>query len=133
LPDIELEIGYGTIGGVFTTVEGLLEKIHNYFEESSPFVDSDQELAARIFVLLQDLSEMSSGKRLFTMIMIGPSHSFISNPFIPNEDTRLNIEFCPRTFEENEDLGLNGFNADNYKIPNTVGKAQRIVQEYFKE
>lgn len=24
LPDIELELGFGTLGGVFTTVEGLL-------------------------------------------------------------------------------------------------------------
>jgi zinc finger protein len=81
-------------------------------------VDSDQEFAARISVLLQDLSEMSSGKRPFTMILTDPlSHSFISNPFLPNEDTRLKIEFRPRTFDENEDLGLNDINTENYKLP----------------
>lgn len=27
LPEIELELQYGTLGGVFTTIEGLIEKI----------------------------------------------------------------------------------------------------------
>jgi zinc finger protein len=116
LPDIELELGYGTLGGVFTTVEGLIEKIYDHFEENNPFVDSDSEFAARIAVLLKDLSDMREGRRPFTMVLIDPlSHSFISNPFLPNEDTRLKIEFRPRTFEENEDLGLNDINTENYK------------------
>lgn len=50
------------------------------------------------------------------MILVDPlSHSFISNPFAPNEDPRLKITFRPRTFEENEDLGLNDINTENYK------------------
>lgn len=99
MPDIELELGYGTLGGVFTTVEGLLEKIHDHFEESNPFVDSDTEFSGRISALLQDLDDMQNGKRPFTMILVDPlSHSFFSNPFHPNEDTRLKIEFRPRTF-----------------------------------
>ncbi len=50
------------------------------------------------------------------MVLVDPlSHSFVSNPFHPNEDTRLKIEFRPRTFEENEDLGLNDINTENYK------------------
>jgi len=58
LPDIELELGYGTLGGVFTTVEGLLEKIHDSFEESNPFADSDKEFSGRISSLLKDLDDM---------------------------------------------------------------------------
>lgn len=50
------------------------------------------------------------------MILVDPlSHSFIANPFLPNEDPRLKIVFRPRTFEENEDLGLNDINTENYK------------------
>ena len=29
IPEIEFEMGYGTLGGVYTTVEGLLEKVKN--------------------------------------------------------------------------------------------------------
>jgi len=92
-------LGYGTLGGVFTTVEGLIEKIYDHFEESNPFVDSDSEFAGRIAALLQDLNDMRQGKRPFTMILVDPiSHSFISNPFQPQEDPRCTIEFRPRTF-----------------------------------
>ena len=108
MPDIELELQYGTLGGVFTTVEGLLEKISDHFQENNPFVDSDKEFAGRIAALIQDLQDMRDGKRKFTIILVDPlSHSFISNPFQPNPDPRLKIESRPRTFDENEELGLN--------------------------
>ena len=42
MPEIELELGNGTLGGVFTTVEGLIEKIEDHFKENNPFIDSDK-------------------------------------------------------------------------------------------
>jgi zinc finger protein len=30
IPELELELEYGTLGGVFTTVEGILEKIKSH-------------------------------------------------------------------------------------------------------
>jgi zinc finger protein len=97
-------------------VEGLLEKIHDHFEESNPFADSDKEFSGRIKALLQDLDEMRDGKRKFTMILIDPlSHSFLSNPFHPEPDQRLTIEFRPRTYDENEELGLNDIKTENYQ------------------
>ena len=41
LPDIELELCMGTLGGVFTTVEGLIEKIQDHLDETNQFADSD--------------------------------------------------------------------------------------------
>jgi zinc finger protein len=103
------------LGGVLTTVEGLLEKIEDHFRENNPFVDSDKEFAGRIAALLQDLKELREGKRKFTLILIDPlSHSFIANPFLPSEDPRVKIESRPRTHEENEELGLNDIKVDNY-------------------
>jgi C4-type Zn-finger protein len=43
------------LGGVFTTVEGLLEKISDTFEENNPFADSDKELSNKVAVLLSEL------------------------------------------------------------------------------
>ena len=51
---------------------------------------------------------MREGKRKFTLILVDPlAHSFLSNPYHPDQDQHLKIEFRPRTFEENQDLGLN--------------------------
>lgn len=59
---------------------------------------------------------MRQGKRKFTLILTDPlSHSFISNPNQPNADPRLTVQFRPRSFEENEELGLNDMKVENYQ------------------
>ena len=81
---------YGTLGGVFTTVEGLIEKISDHLNENNPFTDSDSEFHARISVLLKDLLDMREGRRPFILIMKDPlSHSFLQNPYHPEEDKTL--------------------------------------------
>lgn len=58
---------------------------------------------------------MRDGIKPFTMILIDPlSHSFISNPYLPDIDKNCKIEFRPRTFEESEDLGINDMKCENY-------------------
>ncbi len=41
IPEVELELEYGTLGGVFTTVEGLLEKIQTHLKENLPMYVGD--------------------------------------------------------------------------------------------
>ena len=98
LPDIELELCMGTLGGVFTTVEGLIEKIQDHLDETNQFADSDTEFSGRMSALLQDLADMRDGKKPFTLILTDSlSHSFLSNPYHPDPDQRLTIEFRERT------------------------------------
>lgn len=46
IPEIHLEMAAGSLGGVYTTVEGLLDKIRKNIEEGNPFAvgDSDGKL-----------------------------------------------------------------------------------------
>ena len=100
LPEIELELDYGTLGGVFTTVEGLLEKVHDHLGGNNPFCDSDEEFHARMTVLLNDLTDMREGRRPFKLILKDPlAHSFIQNPYHPDEDQRVKRIFEKRTEE----------------------------------
>lgn len=41
VPELELELGPGTLGGVFTTVEGLLAKIRRSLQDGNPFAVGD--------------------------------------------------------------------------------------------
>ncbi len=41
LPELELELSHGTLGGLYTTVEGLLLKIARNLGELNPFVSGD--------------------------------------------------------------------------------------------
>lgn len=55
-------------------------------------MDSDKELRDKIAGIVDDLKEMREGHRKFTLILTDPlSHSFVSNPFHPSEDTRMKI------------------------------------------
>ena len=66
------------------------------------------EMSSKMDELRQKLKSMREGEMKFTMVLVDPlAHSFISNPYHPNPDPNLTIEFRPRTFDENEDLGLN--------------------------
>lgn len=41
IPELELELEYGTLGGVFTTVEGILEKVKTHLQDNCPFMMGD--------------------------------------------------------------------------------------------
>ena len=113
---MELELDYGTLGGVLTTVEGLLEKIHDHLSDHNPFVDSDQEFGERMKALLTNLMAMRNGERKFTLRLVDPlARSFMQNPYAPGEDRNVNKFLRDRTFEENEMLGLNDMKVDNYQ------------------
>lgn len=45
IPEIDLELEYGTLGGKYTTIEGLIDNILENFKKNNPFMgDSDNEL-----------------------------------------------------------------------------------------
>jgi len=37
IPELELELAPGTLGSLYTTVEGLLDKIHEHLSNANPF------------------------------------------------------------------------------------------------
>lgn len=50
LPEIDVEIGMGTLGGRFTTIDGLLTQLKSEFE-STPFLQGDSaDPAQRVHV-----------------------------------------------------------------------------------
>lgn len=43
IPNIDFELDFGTLGGVYTTVEGLFEKIEDNLKENNPFAGDSSE------------------------------------------------------------------------------------------
>ena len=63
IPELELELGYGTLGGVYTNIEGILEKILAHLKDHNPFAgDNDSDFKRRMDKLFDDLSNLISGK-----------------------------------------------------------------------
>jgi len=118
IPELELELEYGTLGGVYTTVEGLVEKIHSHLKGNNPYYmgDSNQEsFKSKIntfFIRLEGLRDM---KEKFTIIIDDPlDNSFIQNPFYPKEDLKITTEVYERNDEQNDEFGLKHMKVDNY-------------------
>ncbi len=107
IPEIELEITEGSLGGRFTTIEGL---IHTLREQLGAMKGVGGEYAIEkgpFQLFLERLEVLESGEEPFTIIVDDPvSNSFIQNPYAPDMDPSMQIEEYIRSWEQDEDLGL---------------------------
>lgn len=144
VPELDLELQHGTLGGVYTTVEGLLKKISDSLIDNNPFYTGDssrlhhftggaeitgdfmeeggaqpndpRDTKNRYAEFLRRLKNMCDGTELpFTLIIRDPlGNSFISSAmgvYLPPEmDTALVCEDFTRSWQEDEDFGLNDLN-----------------------
>lgn len=103
IPELELELEYGTLGGVFTTVEGILEKITSHLKDNVPFMMGDtsqQGFKGKMNSFFNQMDELQALQRNFTLIIDDPlDNSFIQNPYYPAEDPRTVVEIYERTEE----------------------------------
>uniref|UniRef100_A0A8C1A370 Zinc finger protein 259 n=1 Tax=Cyprinus carpio carpio TaxID=630221 RepID=A0A8C1A370_CYPCA len=88
IPELEFELGMAALGGKFTTLEGLLKDI-------------------------KDL--IIAGEMDVHIILDDPAgNSYLQNVYAPDPDPEMKIEKYTRTFEQNEDLGLNDMKTEGY-------------------
>ena len=59
-------------------------------------------------------SDCVSAKMEFTLILDDPAgNSYMQNVYAPEEDPELTIETYERSFEQNDELGLNDMKVEN--------------------
>ncbi|KAK2975796.1 hypothetical protein RJ640_022321 [Escallonia rubra] len=112
IPEIDLELGSGTLGGQVTTVEGLITKISESLERVHGFTFGDsiddnrkskwQDFRARLTKLLKV-------EEPWTLIL----DDAMANSFVApatddiKDDHQLTFDEYERSWEQNEELGLN--------------------------
>jgi zinc finger protein len=116
IPELNLDLTPGTLGGRFTTIEGLLtqvlEELHSrvFTQTSDSMDDATKTRWTTFFARLQDAID---GKIPFTLIMEDPlASSYVQNVYAPDNDPNMNIEEFERTHDQNEGLGLNDMKTD---------------------
>lgn len=110
IPELDFELGCGTLGGKFTTLEGILRDIYEELAERVPFAigDSAQEQASSVKVLAEKIQQFANGAAFYSVVVDDPlANSYVQNFFAPDNDPQLAIEDYERSHEQNEDLGLN--------------------------
>ncbi|XP_055306046.1 zinc finger protein ZPR1 [Sitodiplosis mosellana] len=118
IPELDSEFGASGLGGRFTTVEGILDAIREQIiDNSAVFHDSaDVESKLKIDKFSETLQEIMSGKRAVTLILDDPAGNSYVQALTDDGslDERLKIERYDRSFEQNEELGLNDMKTENY-------------------
>jgi zinc finger protein len=114
IPEIEFECSEGTLGSMFTTVEGLISQMLDQLAgvQQAGFHIGDSitpEEQGSFRGTLKKMLDMKEGRMPFTLIMDDPlSHSYLqSTADDPKDDPNLTKAEYMRTEEQDEDLGIN--------------------------
>jgi zinc finger protein len=129
-PELNLSVNPGTLGGRFTTVEGLLTQIRDDlksqifetdksghgFEEGHDSITTDERTRWNTF--FDGLDAAIRGEREFTIILADPLASSyvqsLNDEDMSQPDEQMTVEEYDRTEEEEEDLGLLDMKTENY-------------------
>jgi zinc finger protein len=129
-PELQLRVEPGTMGGRFTTVEGILENIKKDLrsqvfglddndkpvsgDKGGDSMTSDSQRTWEQF--FASVEEAIAGKKPFTLVLEDPlAASYVQSFTAPEPDPQIHVEEYERTEEEMEDLGLKDMKTDGYE------------------
>lgn len=137
-PELGLHVEPGTLGGRFTTIEGLLVQFRKDLRgqafglqdgddeaELAKVGDSVQTESKRTWdEFFNALTEAIEGRTKFTMVIQDPlASSYVQSFTAPAPDPQITVEDYDRTEEEEEDLGLRDINVEGYEGDPNVAQA----------
>ncbi|KAG4219536.1 hypothetical protein PC116_g31985 [Phytophthora cactorum] len=123
-PELNLQVNPGTLGGRFTTVEGLLTQVRNDLhsqifetgtsEGGDSLSENEKSQWTKFF---QDIDAAIKGEKKFTVILTDPlASSYVQKAVDPDQDDpQITTEDYQRTDEEEEDLGLRDMKTEGYE------------------
>lgn len=121
-PELHLEVNPGTLGGRFTTVEGLLTQVRNdlhsqIFETGQGGDSLAPEQKTQWDTFFEGLDSAIKGDKPFTVILTDPLASSFVQPLVdpPAPDPKMTKEKYARTEEEEEELGLKDMKLEGYE------------------
>lgn len=129
IPEIDLHLQPGTLGGRFTTLEGLLNQVYEELDEKV-FAKGDSAAAGGqasggMEAFLGRLKAAMEVSHAFSVILDDPlANSYIQNLYAPDDDPNMEIEEYERTYDQNEDLGLNDIQVEGYEGEDEARRAR---------
>lgn len=124
-PELSLSVNPGTLGGRFTTVEGLLtqvrddlhQEIFDVGDDSGTGGDSLQaEAKDNWSKFFEGIDAAIKGEKKFTVVLTDPlASSYVQNLWLPKEDPQITSNDYERTEQEEEELGLRDMKTEGYE------------------
>eukprot|EP00090_Calanus_glacialis_P037142 TRINITY_DN6369_c0_g1_i1.p1 TRINITY_DN6369_c0_g1~~TRINITY_DN6369_c0_g1_i1.p1 ORF type:complete len:448 (-),score=170.81 TRINITY_DN6369_c0_g1_i1:80-1423(-) len=119
IPELEFEMGGHALGGRFTTLEGLMNNVLESIEQNSVWGGGDgvaPDINERMSIFKLKFQDCVNASMNFTVVLDDPAgNSYMQNVYAPEEDPELTIETYERSFDQNEDLGLNDMKVEGYE------------------
>jgi zinc finger protein len=121
-PELSLSVQPGTLGGRFTTVEGILTQVRDdlrsqIFDIGGDSGDSmDVTVKSKWETFFSQLTAAINGDIKFTIVLEDPlASSYVQSFTAPEPDSQLQVEDYTRTEEEEEELGLSDMKTEGYE------------------
>ncbi|TMW39480.1 hypothetical protein DOY81_015441, partial [Sarcophaga bullata] len=119
IPELDCSVGPSALVGRFTTVEGIFNAMKDQLAGNDVmFHDSSDEAAKRRFEgFVEKFEDIINLKTSATLILDDPAgNSYVQSLLDSDEpDDKLKIIKYERTYEQNEELGLNDIKTENYE------------------
>lgn len=138
-PELNLQVNPGTLGGRFTTVEGLLTNVRNdlfgqIFEADGAGQGGDSLAAdekTQWDTFFETLDSAIAGDKPFTIILTDPFAGSFVQPLVdpPAPDPSIKRENYTRTDEEEEELGLKDMKLEGYEEDAEKEKEEKEEKE----
>jgi zinc finger protein len=133
-PELKLSVTPGTLGGRFTTVEGLLTQVRDDLHQQVFDVGDESggdslpsEAKENWKAFFDGIDAAIKGERKFTVILKDPlASSYVQNLCLPDDDPQIQTEDYERTAEEEEDLGLADMKVEGYE--DEVGNEKKRLE-----
>ncbi|KAJ1528389.1 hypothetical protein ONE63_006804 [Megalurothrips usitatus] len=116
--ELNVEVGPSALGGRFTTVEGILAAMKDQLLGSDVmFSDSaDPENVKKLQEFHKKFDSILQGHEPVTLVLDDPAgNSYVQSFTAPEPDPALIITHYERSFDQNEELGLNDMVVENYE------------------
>lgn len=118
IPEFGLQLSYSSMGGRFTTLEGLLVNIKEDMGRMMPFQSgdsADREGALTMKTLKENLDKVIAGEKFVVIELDDPlGNSYVQNLYAPDEDPELSVENYERSPAQNDELGISDMRTENY-------------------
>jgi len=131
-PELGLSVNPGTLGGRFTTVEGLLTQVRDDLRSQIFDVDDDigaggdslpAEAKQSWTKFFDGIDAAIKGETKYTIVLTDPlASSYVQNLCSPEDDPQITTEEYERTEEEEEDLGLRDMKTEGYEHDGDAAK-----------
>ena len=101
IKELDFDMEAGSLGSVYTTVEGLLVKLIDELKANNPFGQGDSANDKKFMAFIGELEILKDGKKFpWTLVLDDPSNNcFVYNPFAPEMDPKISMEEYERTPE----------------------------------